>query len=124
MSLVLIDSSIWIDLLRTSSREDDLSRMQSLLTARESAWCGMIQLELWAGIRDSKQRKDLDQLSSVVHDLEITKAVWQEANHTAALARSKGITAPASDHLIHACARVHKVEIWHRDKHFDALAKL
>ncbi len=124
MSLVLVDTSIWISLLRKKFLEDDLSRLESLFINREAAWCGIIQLELWSGVRDARQRKELGKLNSVVRDLEISNAIWQNAFHTASLARSKGITAPAADYLIHACAQAHNVEIWHNDKHLDALAKL
>jgi len=90
----------------------------------DAAWCGMIRLELWSGVRDSKERKQLASLDRVVHLLEITPPVWSEACQLAGLARSKGITAPASDQLIFACSKFHKATMLHRDRHFDALAKL
>ncbi len=124
MSVVLIDTSIWIAILREKSDEKLAERFQRLLREGRAAWCDMIQLEIWAGVRGAEERKNLRHIQGVVYDLEVSKTVWKMAFHTADKARSKGITVPASDILIHACAHEHNAEIWHSDKHFDALAKL
>ena len=124
MSLVLIDSSVWINLLRGSASDQDLARMQLLLETKSAAWCGMVQLELWSGVKDPKNRKDMAKLSEVVRSLEVTSDVWNESCFIAGNARAKGITVPATDILIYACANVHKVELWHNDSHFGQLAKI
>lgn len=123
MKLVLIDTSVWIDLLR-SPADADLVRMQKLLEGGAAAWCEMVRLELWAGVRDTKERKQLGNLDDAVNMLNITEQVWQDSCISSGLARSRGITAPPSDHLIYACARIHGAELWHNDKHFDLLARL
>ncbi len=124
MRFLLIDTSVWVAILREKSDEELAERAQQILREGRGAWCGIIQLELWAGIRGAEERKKLRDIQDAVHDLEISQSVWARAFQTAGVARSKGFTAPTADYLIHACAHVHNAEIWHRDKHFDALAKL
>ncbi len=60
----------------------------------------------------------------LVIDLEISSEVWEEAIRLATRARGKGVNCPFPDLLIMACARVYAVELKHRDKHFELLAKL
>lgn len=123
MKLVLIDTSIWINLLR-KPEQADLARMQMLLQDGAAAWCEMVKLELWTGVRDAKERKQLSALDNAVKMLSINEQVWQDACITGGFARSKGITAPPSDHIIYACARKYDAELWHSDKHLDLLARL
>ena len=42
----------------------------------------------------------------------------------ARLAREKGVTVPATDLLVAACARHHGVSLEHNDSHFDLIATL
>lgn len=122
--MVLVDSSVWIDALRQSGPADIRQRLQMLLEAGEAAWCAAIRLELWPGTRDARERRILVQYQSIVTDLPVTQGVWAHAIELAERARSKGMSCPYPDLLIHACARVNRVELLHRDKHFDQLASL
>ena len=60
-------------------------------------------------------------MDGVVQSLEIIDEVWQRAVELARSARAHGVTFPASDLLVEACARHHEIPIEHRDEHFDAL---
>jgi predicted nucleic acid-binding protein len=53
-----------------------------------------------------------------------TPEVWALARELARLARSKGITVPAADLVIAACAEHHRLGLIHNDTHFDQLLKL
>ncbi len=123
MSLVLIDTSVWVDVLRDASNPA-MGRMQNLINDGTAAWCEMVRLELAAGTRDAKQRKQLSALDEVVAMLSITDKVWKDAWSRAGVARSKGITAPSSDHLIYSCALHYNAELWHNDRHFELLERL
>lgn len=122
--MVLIDSSVWVEALRRSGSEEIRERVYGLVQSGEAAWCAAIRLELWPGVRDLRERKMLDEFRLIVVDLPITSAVWESAIKLAAQARSKGMSCPYADLLIHSCAKMHKLELLHRDQHFDRLAKL
>lgn len=122
--MVLVDTSLWVDLLRGQNRPGPSSRIEALLHAGEAAWCGPVRLELWPCARGAAQLSFLNRLAALVADLEVSMAVWEDAIRLATRARAAGAVFPFPDLLILACARVHEVELLHRDKHFDRLAKL
>jgi predicted nucleic acid-binding protein len=54
-------------------------------------------------------------------ELEINREVWELAYTIARQARNTGVTVPAADILIAACARFHRAAIEHADSDFDLL---
>lgn len=84
----------------------------------------MVRLELWAGVGGEQERKTLRDFENHIPDLGITDEVWEEARDLAGRCRKAGKTAPASDILIAACARHHRVEVETADAHFEFLMKL
>ena len=122
--MVLVDSSSWIESIRTSGRADVRERVRSLLANGEAAWCNIVRLELWNGASGSGQKRVLRDLEPVVSRLEIDDQTWEIAIDLAEKARVAGLTAPADDVLIAACARRHQVKIEHCDEHFRLLEKL
>jgi predicted nucleic acid-binding protein len=60
----------------------------------------------------------------VLPDLPINEAVWRAAYQLARKARSRGITVPATDILIAACAKCHEASLESADADFEALAAL
>jgi Predicted nucleic acid-binding protein, contains PIN domain len=122
--MLLIDSSVWIDALRQSGPVAVRTQLAKMIESGEAAWCAAIRLELWAGIRNDQERKILHGFGSVVMNLEITETVWEHAINLAEIGRKRGQTFPYPDLVIFACAKVHRAQLFHRDTHFDALAKL
>jgi len=100
------------------------TRVEALLRAGQAAWCGMVRLEIWAGIGDERERRTLGAYEAVLPELAIHADIWQGACELGNRARRAGKTIPASDILIFACARAHGVEIEHADVHFDILQRL
>jgi predicted nucleic acid-binding protein len=122
--VVLIDSSLWIPSLRRAGSPECIAEVAERIRTGEAAWCAAVRLELWAGVRDERERKALGEFTASVIDLPIDGEVWERAIWFADRVRRKGRTMPYPDLLIFACARVHGVELLHRDKHFDQLAAL
>jgi predicted nucleic acid-binding protein len=122
--VILIDSSLWIEALRHEGPEDAQKRLASVIEAGEAAWCAAVRLELWIGIRHERERMILRKFNSVVSDLEMVREVWEHSIGLAECARRRGYTFPYVDLLIFSCAKVHRVELLHRDRHFDTLARL
>ena len=120
----LVDSSSWIHMLRPDGNQKIRQRVEELLQAGNACWCPIIQLELWNGARGEQEKRVLRDFESFLPELPIEKDVWQDAYKLARASRSRGVTAPATDLLIVACAQYHHVELEHDDQYFTALLKL
>jgi predicted nucleic acid-binding protein len=84
----------------------------------------MIRLELWSGVGGNADREALEQLDRVLPRMPITDVVWNTAAKIASNARQNGLSVPASDLLIFACAKSYGLSIEHVDSHYEMLAKL
>jgi predicted nucleic acid-binding protein len=122
--VTVIDSSSWIEMLRPGGRADVRDRVQDRLRAGEACLVPMVRLELWNGARGEKERKALKEFEEALPELEINQDVWNEACDLARRARSAGLTVPATDLLIVACARHHEADIEAIDPHFAQLEKI
>ena len=120
--MTLVDTSAWIHQMRPRGDPRVRARVEALLRAGEAAWCAMVRLEIWAGVREERERRVLREYEAVLPELPIDRAVWVSACDLAGRLRRAGKTVPASDTLIFACARHYDVEIDHADAHFDVLA--
>lgn len=84
----------------------------------------MVRVELWNGARSSKDHRLLREMEEQLETVPTTPEVWALARELARLARSKGLTVPAADLVIAACAEHHRLGLIHHDTHFEQLAKL
>ncbi len=94
------------------------------MLAGEAAWCDLVRVELWHGLRGTAERKMMEQLEVDVVLLPTTDAVWELARELARRSRAKGLTVPSTDLLIAACAWHHGVEMEQHDAHLTALAAM
>ena len=101
--MILVDSSSWIHFLRPNGDPTVRARVESALTAGE---------------RDRKVLRDFE---SVLPELSIDDEVWAAADALARRARSSGVSVPATDILIAACARRHGAELETTDADFALL---
>jgi predicted nucleic acid-binding protein len=119
----LVDTSAWIEQLRRGGNPATRARVEDLLSSGEAAWCPAVRLELWNGARGQAEQKVLREIESEIPSLEIGPLVWDLAVALASEARKRGLTVPATDLLVAACARHHGVAIEHSDSHFDLIAE-
>ena len=120
--MVLVDTSSWIHMLRADGDKAIRARVEALLEAGTACWCPMVRLELWNGAGD-RDRKTLLDFERHLTELPITSGVWTLAVGLAQKARKAGVTVPASDILIAACAQFHNARLEHSDTDFDQLSK-
>jgi predicted nucleic acid-binding protein len=120
----LIDTSSWVDAMRRDGDPEIKARVGALMRAGTAAWCDIVRLELWNGLRGAAERKQMEELEADVINLSTSDAVWTRARLLTQRARAKGITVPATDLLIAACAWEHGVELEHDDAHLTALTTL
>jgi hypothetical protein len=122
--MTLIDTSSWIHAFRRIGHEQIRARVRHLVENGQAAWCAIVRLELWAGVGGEEERKTLRDFENHIPDLSLTDEIWEEACELASRCRKAGKSAPASDILIAACARHHRVKVETADAHFDFLMKL
>jgi predicted nucleic acid-binding protein len=118
--VTLVDSSSWIDFLRGLQTQPAL-RVQHLLANGQAAWCDLIAVELWNGVRVGNERKALDELEIEITAFPLDADVWKLARKLAFRCRQSGITAPSNDIVIAACAVNHDLELEHCDSHFEKI---
>lgn len=122
--MTLIDTSIWIEGLRSHGSQEVRDRVAETIRNGQAAWCPVIRLELWAGVGNAEERKALNGLFGVVEDLAASDDVWKLAIQLADIGRGKGHTFPIPDLIVFATSRIHGATLWHRDKHFETLKTL
>ncbi len=116
----LVDTSSWIEYLRELESEAS-ERVEDLVLAGEASWCEMTLVELWNGARGARERSELAELEKEITLLSVHSPVWKTARKLARRCREAGVTVPASDIVITACAANHGVELEHCDGHFDKI---
>jgi len=119
---MLIDTSSWIHFLRPDGDPAVRARVDGLLRAGTARWCPLVRLELWNGAGGERERKVLREFERLLPELAITPEVWNEACDLARRCRAGGVTVPATDILIAACARHHGAHLEHSDGDFEAIA--
>ena len=122
--MTLIDTSAWIEQLRRGGDTAIRRQVETLLAAGDGAWCPLVRLELWNGARGMAERSVLQEMETTLPSLGMEAAVWDRAVALAAGARAKGITVPATDLLVAACAHHHGAALLHYDGHFDQIAEV
>ncbi|MSU50022.1 MAG: PIN domain-containing protein [Opitutus sp.] len=122
--MILVDTSCWIEVLRERGDAAVRRRIHDLVHAGQASWSPVVRLELWNGARGVREKNVLLEFEQVLPELDMPVEVWDVACDLARRARAAGLTIPATDLLIAACARHHGVEIDSTDAHFAELGKL
>ena len=120
--MLLVDTSSWIHFLRPDGDGVVRARVEASLRAGTACWCPFVRLELWNGAGGERERKVLREFERTLPQLAIDAGTWSEAVALARRCRAAGVTVPATDILIAACARCHGAELEHADGDFDAIA--
>lgn len=119
--MILVDTSCWVHQIRKDGNVSVRARVDSLLATGQAAWCAMVRLELWCGVRSDYDRKLLRAYEEIIPDLPITDAVWSSAQQLASRCRAAGITAQATDLVIAACAKHHGAAVETADADFSRI---
>ena len=119
----LIDTSSWVEYFRERESEAG-DNVEALVLSGEAAWCDITLVELWHGVRGTKEKRELAEMENEVELIPVNAAVWRLSSKLALRCREKGITVPLSDIITAACAATHGLELEHCDKHFNELLPL
>jgi predicted nucleic acid-binding protein len=123
MELCLIDTSSWIEALREDGDPAVRQRVADLLSQGRACLCDMILLELWNGARGDYERGQLAKLEKGVLLLPTDDRIWSFSRELARSCRSGGVTVPATDLIVYACAKTHGTTLEHNDDHFQFIER-
>lgn len=121
---VLIDTSAWIEAMRTKGDDATRAHVTAAVEAQDAHFCDFVYLELWNGVQGDRERAWLQNIRRYVKWVPTDDKVWPLARSLADRSRRSGLTLPASDLLIAACAAAHQLGLLHRDRHFTKLEEV
>jgi predicted nucleic acid-binding protein len=120
--VILIDTSAWIEFLRSTGSPvcDEVDR----LLAADLACCDAVRMELLAGARDDLHVRQLRALLARATTLPTSAGDYESAASLYRTCRRGGETVrKLIDCLIGAVATRHRAPILHADSDFDVLAR-
>ena len=121
--MVLVDTSVWIEVFRRSSR----FKLESVVDFDDVVTCLPVIQEVLQGFKDeSAFQLARDAMYSLpVIESPLGRPVIDQAVGLYRSARRAGITVRSGvDCLIAACALRHGLSVMHRDRDFDKLARI
>jgi predicted nucleic acid-binding protein len=121
-ALVLVDTSIWIEVLRGTASPALEGCVDGLVTARRACTCEVIVAELVAGASDEVQ---LQELCAGLRGTEMLgmRGAGYTAGTLSLQLRRRGATVHTTDLLIAATAHLHGAALLHRDRHLAEAAE-
>jgi predicted nucleic acid-binding protein len=122
-SVILIDSSVWVEVSRKSGDESLKAELAELLRSGRTAMTWPVWVELHLGAKGKRDEENLKGWREVSDWLEFDDACWVEAAKTARACLRSGVNVPFGDVLVFACATRHGVELLERDRHFEMIRK-
>lgn len=122
ISSVLVDSSVFINLLRQGL--DPAFELGSRAKHMDLATCGMVQLEVFRGIRNPKIAQRLLSFMSVMLYASTEFRTWDAVVKLASVLDRTGVVLPSQDLIIATCARQLDAAILTLDNHFHDIPNL
>ncbi len=121
---VLIDSNVYIDLLR--AKKDVVTTLYEWAEFRSGSLviCGMIRLEVLRGMKSLKAFQSISALMDVMINIPTDNRLWNEATDLAWNLDRKGITIPGADAVIAASALRSGSAVMTSDRHFSHIEGL
>ena len=121
--VLLVDTSVWIEFFRRGGRVN----LREVASREELVTCLPVVQEVLQGLREeSSFRIARDALLALpVVEAPMRTELFLEAADLFRQARRAGVTIRSSvDCLIAAVALRHDLEVWHRDRDFNAISRI
>ncbi|MDD5219693.1 MAG: PIN domain-containing protein [Candidatus Bipolaricaulis sp.] len=118
---VLLDTSAWIAFFSPKGHRLLKSEAQDALDAERVHTCSVVVCELLVGARDRPTFAKLDKLLNALPDVSIDQGVWKRAADLGFSLRTRGRSVPLSDLLIAEACRLHSLELWQLDAHYEVI---
>jgi predicted nucleic acid-binding protein len=120
--LLLVDSSIYIDLLRAGRSPGD--EFRPALETGTLLTCGIIRLEVLRGIIDVRIRAWMEGLFDEMSVCPLDEGLWRDAARLAWGLDRRGMVLPVPDLTIASCALRAQAVVVSRDPHFRMIPDL
>ena len=122
--MVLIDSSIWINVLGKRKSKSYTQNLQEVIGARDVVLTRFQQLEVLQGCSSEKEWGKLSEYLDGQDYLETLSTTWQSAARIFYELRKKGLTVRSPiDCCIAQIAIEQRVLLIHNDRDFDVIGK-
>ncbi|MES2475951.1 MAG: PIN domain-containing protein [Verrucomicrobiota bacterium] len=123
-SEVLVDSNVYIDLLRAG--RDPVATLYDWAEERDRSFaiCGMVRLEVLRGIKALKARQRVSSLMDVMVNVPSDNRLWKSATDLAWNMDRKGKVIPGPDLVIAASALRLGATVMTSDAHFSHIEGL
>jgi predicted nucleic acid-binding protein len=119
---MLVDSTIYIDLLRRG--EDIIYLLKPSLLSGQLFVCGVIRMEVLRGIRSREMRDELSDLFDLMTEVPTDSRVWREPIILAWILDRRGAVLPLTDLVIASCALAVGTAVVTTDPHFSLIPGL
>ncbi|MFN0067295.1 MAG: PIN domain-containing protein [Limisphaerales bacterium] len=114
--VALVDSCVWIQLLRAGL--DPVRELTSRARESDLATCGMVRLEVLRGITNRRVHDAVRAFFDVMQNSPSDNRVWDDAGNVAWQLGRRGMHLPAQDIVIAACAQRIGAAVLTHDNHF------
>jgi len=118
---ILVDTSAWIAFFAPGGHSALKSDLGQALRAERVCTCAVVATELLVGARDRAAFRTLRALLNALPDVPINADRWAGAARLGFSLRRDGMTIPLSDLVIAELCRAHSLELWHLDRHYEAI---
>jgi predicted nucleic acid-binding protein len=119
---VLVDTSVWIELLRHSAHPLR-PFLEQMIAEDRARLCSAVVAELLQGATTPKDAAAAEALGKAIPLLQSDDSTWLEAGRLGQRLRMKGVGVGLLDCYIAALATTHGCAILSLDKHFPLMAK-
>jgi predicted nucleic acid-binding protein len=119
---MLVDSTIYIDLLRRG--EDIPYVLRSSLLSGPLFVCGVIRAEVLRGIRAIEMRNELSELFDLMVEIPTDARLWRKVTDLAWSLDRRGTILPLTNLVIASCALVVDTSVVTTDPHFSQIPGL
>lgn len=121
MSLVLVDTSVWIAFCR--GEREPAARVDALLSAGEAGLCGPVLAEVLSGAPSWAEWRRLERLLGALDWLPLPLDVWRRAAEARFTLARRGTQAALADLLIALAAVEADAALLTRDRDFARIAE-
>ncbi len=121
--MVLVDTSVWIEMHRRDGSTEVKLGLQGLLDAYEATLCGPVEMEFLGGARPH-ERERLQAWCNILPYLRNDQTLWRKAALNFSHLRANGVHTPWNDVLIATLGKEVKCRIYACDKHFELMAPI
>ena len=119
---MLVDSTIYIDLLRRG--EDIPYVLRSFLLSGPLFVCGVIRAEVLRGIRTIEMRNELSEMFDLMVEVPTDERLWRKVTDIAWKLDRRGAILPLTDVVIACCALTVDTAVVTTDPHFSQIPGL